>query len=227
VFSAVCLIGIGLAVWAARTPAAPPTGAGSVRMLLGLTRDGPVATAMWLITIPGLLFGTIGVLVPLRLAELGAGTAAIGAVFLIAAGGEAAASPISGRISDRRGRLGPCLVGLAGAGVVMALLPWPDRALLLGALVVVGSPVIGILWSPAIAMLSDRADTLGMEQAVPFALLNLAWSVGQTCGDAGSARLAQATSDTVPYVALAAVCALTFTRLRVSARARTPASRAG
>lgn len=225
VFSAVGVLGVGLAAWAARTPAAPPTGAGSVRMLIGLTRDGTVATSMWLITIPGLLFGTIGVLAPLRLAELGAGTAAIGAVFLLSSALEAVTSPVAGRVSDRRGRLAPSLVGLAGAGVAMALLPWPDRAWLLAVVVVLGSPVVGILWSPAIAMLSDRAEALGMEQAVVFALLNLAWSVGQTCGDAGSARLAQATSDTVPYLALAVVCGLTFARL--SARSRTPASRAG
>jgi MFS family permease len=225
VFSAVGVLGVGLAAWAARTPAAPPTRAVSLRLLLGLMRDGPVVTAMWLITIPGLLFGTIGVLAPLRLAELGAGTAAIGAVFLMSAALEAVTSPVAGRVSDRRGRLAPSLVGLAGAGVAMALLPWPDRAWILAAVVVLGSPVIGILWSPAIAMLSDRAEALGMEQAVVFALLNLAWSVGQTAGDAGSARLAQATADAVPYLMLAVVCGLTFARL--SARSRIPASRAG
>jgi MFS family permease len=225
VFSAIGVLGVALGVWAARTPAAPPTRAGSVRMLVGLMRDGPVATAMWLVTIPGLLFGTIGVLAPLRLAELGAGTAAIGAVFLIASALEAVTSPVAGRVSDRRGRLAPSLVGLGGAGVVMALLPWPAGAWLLGVVVVLGSPVIGILWSPAIAMLSDRAEALGMEQAVVFALLNLAWSVGQTCGDAGSARLAQATSDAVPYLTLSVICGLTFARL--SARWRSPASRVG
>ena len=76
-------------------------------------------------------------------------------------------------------------------------------------------------------MLSDRAEALGMEQAVVFALLNLGWSVGQTCGDAGSARLAQATSDAVPYLALTVMCLATFGRLRVSGRRRTPASHVG
>jgi MFS family permease len=216
VFSAVGLLGVALAVWAARTPAAPPSRAGSVRMLFRLTRDGQVATAMWLITMPGVLFGTVGVLAPLRLAELGAGTVAIGAVFLVSAALEGVTSPVVGRMSDRRGRIGPALVGLAGSGVAMALLPWPDSTSLLAVLVVMAGPVVGILWSPAIALLSDRAAELGLEQGVVFALLNLAWSVGQTCGDAGSARLAQATSDTVPYVALAVVCAITFARLRTA-----------
>jgi MFS family permease len=224
VFSAVGVLGLGLAAWALRMRAPAPTGTSSVPALVRLMADGRVATAMWLVTMPGLLFGTIGVLGPLRLAELGAGTAAIGAVFLLSSALEGITSPIVGRLSDRRGRLGPSLVGLAGAAVVMAVLPWPETAWVLGAAIVLGCPVIGILWSPAIAMLSDRAEEIGMEQGVVFALLNLAWSVGQTCGDAGSARLAQATSDVVPYLALAVLSAVTFARL--SARARIPASRA-
>jgi MFS family permease len=223
VFSAVGVLGLGLMAWAARTPAAPPSRAGSVRLLLGLMRDGTVVTSMWLITIPGLLFGTLGVLAPLRLSDLGATTAAIGAVFLCASALEAITSPIVGRASDRHGRLAPALLGLGGAAVVMALLPWPQSAWALAVVVVLGSPIIGILWSPAIALLSDRADELGVEQAVVFALLNLAWSAGQTGGDAASARLAQATSDTVPYLILAAVCAVTFVRLRSARAGKAPA----
>jgi MFS family permease len=215
VFSAVAVVGVVLGAWAWRTPAAPPSGGGSMRALVRLLGDGQVATSVWLVTMPGVLFGTIGVLVPLRLADLGAATAAIGAVFLLSAALEAVVSPLAGRLSDRHGRIGPSLVGLAGSAVVMAVLPWPDTAWLLAIVAVIGGPVIGILWSPAIAMLSDRAEALGMEQAVVFALLNLGWSVGQTCGDAGSARLAQATSDTVPYLALAVVCLITYGRLKV------------
>ena len=66
------------------------------------------------------------------------------------------------------------------------------------------APVIGILWAPAIAMLSDGAERHGIEQAIAFALVNVAWAFGQTAGSAGSARLADATSDGVPYLLLAA-----------------------
>ena len=70
---------------------------------------------MWLIAVPGLVFGTIGVLAPLRLDDLGVGAAAIGAAWIAAALLETGVSPIVGRISDRRGRLFPCLIGLASA----------------------------------------------------------------------------------------------------------------
>ena len=114
-FCGVAVVGTLLAGWALRTPPAEPEGTSSPRELLAAVRDGRVAAGMWLIAMPGLLFGTIGVLAPLRLDDLGAGAALIGAAWLGAAALESGVSPIVGRVSDRRGRLFPCLVGLAAA----------------------------------------------------------------------------------------------------------------
>ena len=105
--------------------AAKPLGDGSLRGLSARSRDPRSAPASLLITVPGLLFGTLSVLGPLRLDELGAGAAAIGATWLLAAGLEAIVSPLAGRFSDRRGRLAPMLGGLVGGAVTFALLPWP------------------------------------------------------------------------------------------------------
>ena len=75
---------------------------------------------MWLTTLPGVLFGTVAVLGPLRMDELGAGAAAIAAAFLAAAALEARRRARSiGRLSDRRGRLMPSMIGVAGGGLVM------------------------------------------------------------------------------------------------------------
>jgi len=218
VFSGVAVAGAGLAVWALRTPAAPRIG-GRLRDLLVAVRDRRVVAGMWLATLPGLLFGTIGVLGPLRLDALGAGTAAIAGAFLVAAALEAAVSPIVGRVSDRRGRLAPALAGVAAGGLVVALLPWPGSAWLVAALVVLSSPAIGILWAPGMALVADGAADLRMEQGAAFTLMNLAWATGQTTGSAASARVADAVGDQVPYLVLAGVCAITFAALR---RTRVP-----
>ena len=216
-FCGVAVVGVVLAGWALRTPPAEPEGTSSPRELLGALRDGRVAAGMWLIAVPGLLFGTIGVLAPLRLDDLGAGAATIGAAWLAAAALESGVSPVVGRVSDRRGRLFPCLLGLSAGAVVMFLFPWPDRIWQVVALVVIAAPTVGMLWAPSMALLSDGAEALGIAQGFAFALSNLGWSIGQTAGSAASARLADATSDAVPYLLLSGVCVITVT---VLARAR-------
>ena len=222
VFSSVAVAGAFLAVWALRTPARAPAPPPRLATLIEAVRDRRVLAGIWLMSVPGLLFGTISVLAPLRMDDLGAGATVIAACFLVAAGLEAIVTPVVGRVSDRRGREVPALAGLAAGAAVMVLLPWPSAAWQLGALIVLAAPAIGILWSPAIAMLSDGAERHGIEQAIAMAFVNVAWAVGQTAGSAGSARLADATADRVPFLLLAAACAATFAVLQRS-RARAPA----
>ena len=50
--------------------------------------------------------------------------------------------------------------------------------------------------------------------AYGFALVNIAWAPGQAGGAAAGGALAEATSDAVPFLLLAAACALTFAALR-------------
>jgi MFS family permease len=221
VFCSVAVVGTALGAWALATPPAAPEGVSTPRELLDALHDVRVASGIWLIVVPGLIFGTIGVLAPLRLDDLGASATAIAAVWLAAAALETAVSPLMGRLSDRRGRLYPSLIGLTAAGTLMLLFPWPERAWQLGLLVVLAAPLVGTLWAPSMAMLSDGAEALGIAQGLAFALSNLGWSIGQSLGNAGSARLADVTSDTVPYLALAAIA---YATLAVLARARQPAA---
>ncbi len=214
VFCSIAAIGVGLMIWTLRTPAAAPLGDGTLRGLIGALSDARVRTGLALVTVPGLLFGTLSVLGPLRMDELGAATVAIGAVWLVAAGLEAIVSPLAGRFSDRRGPLAPLLAGLIGGAVMFALLPWPTDAVTLGLLIIIGSPVIGLLWAPSMSMLSDGADAVGLEQGLAFGLMNLTWATGQSLGDVGGARLGEAAGDEVVYLLLAALCVASFLVLR-------------
>jgi MFS family permease len=186
-------------------------------------RDRRVDLGLWLMLLPGFMFGTIYVLTPLQLDELGAGATAIAAAFLVAAGLEAGISPLAGRLTDRSGPLLPASAGLAGGALAMLLLPWPTQAWQLVLTIMLASPLIGFLWTPSIALVSEGAESLGVEPGFAFALTNMAWALGQAAGSAGSAGLAQATSDAVPYLLLAATCIVTLVSLR-RATTRYPAA---
>ena len=220
-FCGVAVVGTVLAAWALSTPPVEPEGTSSPRELAAALRDGRVAGGIWLIAVPGLLFGTIGVLAPLRLDDLGVGAAAIGATWLASALLESAVSPVVGRVSDRRGRLAPSLIGLSLGAALMLLFPWPTMSWQLIGLVIVAAPSVGMLWAPSMALLSDGAEALGIAQGFAFALSNLGWSIGQTAGAAASARLADITSDAVPYLLLSAVCCVTVAVLTRARRTTT------
>ena len=213
VFTAVGAVTGGLLVWALLTPSTQVPPRTPMRAVFAGLRDPRIATGMWIVILVGLMFGTLDVLAPLRLDELGASAAGIGATFVAAGALEATMSPYFGRLSDRHGRVLPCLVGLSASGVVMALLPWPTALAALVPIVLVTGPSIGILWTPSMAMISDGADGVGIDQGYAVALINLAWSTGQTLGSVGGARLGQAYGDALPYLGLAAACALTLAAL--------------
>jgi MFS family permease len=130
---------------------------------------------------------------------------------------EAFVSPLAGRFSDRRGGMAPMLAGLAGAAVIYTLFPWPQSWQLLAIVLIIGAPVVGLLWAPSMAMLSDGADHVGLEQGLAFGLMNLTWATGQTLGNLGGAGLGQAAGDEVAFLLLAALCVVVFTALRIRA----------
>ena len=163
---------------------------------------------------PSALFGVMGVLAPLRLSALGAGTVAVGAVFFAGAAVEAVATPFFGRATDRRGPLPLIAIALVGSIVLAALLPLPGTAWLAGIATVLAGVFFGMAWVPASAMLTAGADRHGLHHGVAYALWNFAWALGLTLGAAVGAPLAQATSDRLPYWLLAATAAATLVVLR-------------
>lgn len=189
-------------------------------------RDRRVAAGMWLTTLAGLAFGVLDVLAPLRLNRLGASAVVIGGTFLVAAAIESGLSPLSGRLSDRRGALVPIRLSLVAAVAVALLAPVLAPAPVLVALLVAGMPSFGTLYAPASSLLSAGAHDLRLNQGLAFGLGNLAWAGGQAVASAASGALAQATSDFVPYALLAGACLATLAALSLG-RARALAGNSG
>jgi predicted MFS family arabinose efflux permease len=209
-FVVVALASLALAAWAAVTPSERPEKPQPLSALRDALRHPTVRAGIWFVTLPALMFGTLGVLAPLRLSALGFGAAAIGATWLVAAGLESANSVLLGRIADRRGPLAPIRAALAASAVVGVLLPWPGNRFVLAALVVCAGLAFGAFYTPGMALLTHAAEERGLDYGYAFALVNLAWAPGQTAGSALGGAVAEATADAVPYLALAAVCLLTL-----------------
>jgi MFS family permease len=212
-FGAVAGLAVVLAAAAISMPAAPPERPQPVRTLVEALRARKIQAGLWLCLLPALLFGTLSVLAPLRLSDLGWGAAAVGATYLVGAGIEAVWAPVLGRLSDRRGRLLPLRGALVASALVAALLPWPSNPWALAVLVVCGGFAFGSFWPPAMSMVTDAAEERGLDYGYAFALVNVAWAPGQAGGSAIGGALASATSDALPYLCLAVLCLATLAAL--------------
>lgn len=213
-FGTVAGLALVLAGFAAATPAPAPQRQQPLSALVNALRyNRTIQTGVWLCLLPALCFGTLSVLAPLRLSDLGWGAAAIGAIYLVSAAFEAAWAPVLGRLSDRYGRMPPLLGALAASALVALLLPWPRQALLLAFLVVCAGFAFASFWTPAMSLVTDEAERSGLEYGYAFALVNVAWAPGQAGGAAIGGAVASATTDAVSYLSLTVLCLVTLAAL--------------
>ena len=214
-----------LGVWTLRTP-----GAAAERPLPGAIgralREPEVRQALWLMSVPALVFGVVGVLVPLKLDQAGWTATAIAVAWIASAAIEMVLAPLVGRVSDRRGRLLPLRVALMGAIVVLVGFAFANRPAVVVPILIVSGITFGGFWAPAMALLSDAADRIGLAQGLAFGLMNFAWGAGNALGPALGGALADAAGDALPFLVLAVFCVMTLASLGIpgTRRIRVPES---
>jgi MFS family permease len=228
-FTAVGVLGLALAAWAGTRPS-PPLESRQESGVGRALRDPAFLGGLWLNMLPALLFGLIVVLVPLRLDDQGWSTLAIGAVFLGAGLLEAGVNPLLGRFSDRRGRLLPIRAALIASVLVAAAFAVVRDPVLVTVLTVLAAVAFGGFYTPGMALVSDRAESVGLAQGLGFGIMNTAWAAGNMTGPSAGGALAEAWGDAVPYLLGAGLCALTLlasyrVRLRAAGSARAPSER--
>jgi predicted MFS family arabinose efflux permease len=208
-FATVAGLAAALAVVAFRFPPPPPER--HAPSTLGRTlRSRGFLLGLWVITIPALLFGTLNVLAPLALDARGFGAVSIGALWVGAAAIESALNPWLGRVSDRVGTAVPIRAALAASIAVclgLAATEWPW---LLVPLVFAAAIAFGSFYAPGMTLLSHEAENAGLAQGLTFGVMNAAWAIGNAIGPAAGGGLAQTTSDAVPYLVGAGICAATL-----------------
>lgn len=174
-------------------------------------RDRRFLGALWLQALPALLFGVLIVLAPLALDDNGWTALGIALVFFTAGLAEVVINPLLGRASDRVGRLLPVRGALAASTVVALALALGGESAALAVLVFAAAVSFGAMYTPSMALASDRAELAGLAQGLAFGAVNSAWAAGELVGPSLGGYLAETRGDPAPYVVGACLCALTLT----------------
>lgn len=214
VFSSVAILTAGLA-WATLSLPAPRDADGEpFADALRAMRMPLVLVAALLVAIPSLMSGLLSVLIPLRIDDLGGTAAIIAGGYAVGAGIETIMAPLVGRLSDTRGRNAPMALGFLICVVAVILVPVADAVGVVLAALLISSLGAGFAFAPAMARLSDSAETIGLHQGYAAGLLNMAWAAGQIAGSAGGGSAAEAWGDAVPCIISGALLLLVMPLLR-------------
>jgi len=91
------------------------------------------------------------------------------------------------------------------------------------ALVALAAISFGGFYTPGMALVSDRAESVGLAQGLGFGIMNSAWALGNMTGPAAGGALAEAAGDGLPYLLAAGLCLLTLAAtFRGTGSARAP-----
>jgi predicted MFS family arabinose efflux permease len=215
VFLSIPVVCAALAAVVLRVPAdRGPEGESRLLTLLSARGRDRVAAACWLVMAGASVSGLVLTIGPLRLSDLGAGTGVVGGIFLAAAAGQAAVTPLIGRLVDRHGAGALLLPGLAGVGLAVLLVVPPQSTPLLAAVLVGLTAAGGLFVVPGAMLLRQHAGAAGLSDGQSMGVFNIAWATGQTAGAAGCGAVAQLTSDFVPCLLGSAAFFATFALLR-------------
>lgn len=174
--------------------------------LLRVARQPATRAALALSTADLLVFGTVDVLVPLRLGDEGTAVAVIAAALAGGAMLGAVTGPLAGRAVDR---YGPSAVG-STAQAVMLLIPValafdPPSAVQLATLVI-GGPLFATIGASIFPLSSMGADAAGVSHVTATGLLGAVWATGFTVVPVLAGAVAQAASASTAYVVVLLLC---------------------
>jgi MFS family permease len=202
------------------TPMQP--GGRIVPALEAAIREPLAVAAVALALVDTTVFGTIDLLVPLRLGHLH--TATLTTALAITAGAVLGAlvGPPGGRLVDRAGATA---VGLGASAAIaifpLILSPGLSRPGLL-AMLVLGGPVFTLVAAAMYPLASAGADSAGVEHVAVTGLLGASWAVGFTVAPLIASVITDVASETVTFIAAAVVCtpllALVVRAMRIAPR---------
>lgn len=203
------IIGV-LAIATMTFPDAKDEGAQSWGDVLRTLMRPSIRLGVALLLVPGICFGVLGIVAPLRIDSLGGGAGIIAGAYAASAVIEGGMSPFIGSRSDRIGRRRPYLLGVgicAIAVLCLALAPSLEAALAAFLVSAIGG---GLCVAPGFAFISDSAMALSVHQGLAVAFANMAWSGGQALGGLGGGALAWSGGFSLPLFIVFALLTATM-----------------
>ena len=205
VFATVFVLAAGLIAVALSIPDATGVVRQPVREAVAITRRSNIPRLVLVLAGPSLAFGFLVVVAPLKMDDLGAAPWLIAASFALGAAVEAIVGPWIGRISDRIGRMGPYMIGLAVMSVAIITIGIVDILPLLALGVVTCAFGAGLAFTPASTLVTDAATSSGLNQGYASGAANVAWGGGQMLGAVGGGFLAGAAGFLLPALVTVAI----------------------
>lgn len=224
VFSAVLVFAGVISLVAMTVPPVSEVEGQEVEEAIAAARRARLARTALVLAGPSAAFGMLVVVGPLRLDDLGATPWMIAAAF---AGGslvEAIVGPFVGRWSDRVGRRLPYLAGLAVMAASILVLGFFDVLPMLLLAVLLVAFGAGLAFTPASALITDRATAAGLNQGYAAGSSNVAWGGGQMVGAVGAGYLAGVAGYVLPAVVMAVLLAAVWFLVRPVVASRPPDS---
>jgi MFS family permease len=207
-FGSVAVFAAAAAYWAS-THAAPLPEERRAGALRRAFRDPAYLAGMWLNFLTEFLFATVVLLVPLALDDAGFSALEIGTVFFAAGLIEVVLNPMIGRASDRFGRVLPLRAALVTGVFVSLGFAIADTPGGIIALVCASAFGFGGIYAPAMALVADRAEAVGLPQGLGFGLMNSFWASGLLVAPPVAGALAERFGDHVPYLLGAVLLTMT------------------
>ena len=207
VFGAVGLAAVAICLPLLRTPAAERSEPRSVRTYGRLARWPSVRYALWLQALPGLVFGAVGLVVALRLSELGGGPLLIAGGFFVAGLFQVISMPLVGRWVDAAGTATPIRFGLLASSVAALALLLPEQAGVLAFLFPFLWVLFSIVLTPATVVLTSSVESAGEDASFGFAMMNLAFAPGAIVGAVMAGVLRDLSGDLASMALVSAFCA--------------------
>jgi predicted MFS family arabinose efflux permease len=204
-FSGVAVVTAVTGAYIVASQPAGALGAGHHLPIPHSLRQGRLRTVVVTNLLPGAFIAVMYLLVPLRLARLGASNPAIGAAIAATAAVSIVMSRVMGRLSDRRDPLRLAVTGLVALSIAVLALPLAETPFLLATLLVAVAGVIGVVFIvPAITVLNQQAEAQGLAAGMAAALVNLCFSTGELIGAPAAAAMARLGSDLTAFAVLGA-----------------------